>query len=86
MRVRLPGLSAFSTFEAAARHQSFTRAAEELNVTPAAVSYLVRELEAAQAHRALGALEQLHLQLRATTWTLRSASAPAAIRDCRSSG
>jgi len=46
MRVRLPGLSAFSTFEAAARHQSFTRAAEELNVTPAAVSYLVRELEA----------------------------------------
>jgi LysR family glycine cleavage system transcriptional activator len=39
-------LSAFSTFEAAARHQSFTRAAEELNVTPAAVSYLVRELEA----------------------------------------
>jgi LysR family glycine cleavage system transcriptional activator len=46
MRMRLPGLSAFSTFEAAARHQSFTRAAEELNVTPAAVSYLVRELEA----------------------------------------
>ena len=45
MRIRLPGLSAFSTFEAAARHQSFTRAAEELNVTPAAVSYLVRELE-----------------------------------------
>jgi LysR family glycine cleavage system transcriptional activator len=46
MKVRLPGLSAFSTFEAAARHQSFTRAAEELGVTPAAVSYLVRELEA----------------------------------------
>lgn len=46
MRSRLPGLSAFSTFEAAARHQSFTRAAEELGVTPAAVSYLVRVLEA----------------------------------------
>jgi LysR family transcriptional regulator, glycine cleavage system transcriptional activator len=46
MRLRLPGLSAFSTFEAAARHQSFTRAAEELGVTPAAVSYLVRDLEA----------------------------------------
>lgn len=46
MKTRLPGLGAFSTFEAAARHQSFTRAAEELNVTPAAVSYLVRELEA----------------------------------------
>lgn len=46
MQTRLPGLGALSTFEAAARHQSFTRAAEELRVTPAAVSYLVRELEA----------------------------------------
>lgn len=46
MQPRLPGLGALSTFEAAARHQSFTRAAEELRVTPAAVSYLVRELEA----------------------------------------
>ncbi|WP_119300897.1 transcriptional regulator GcvA [Dongia deserti] len=46
MIARLPSLSAFSTFEAAARHQSFTRAAEELRVTPAAVSYVVRELEA----------------------------------------
>ena len=46
MQTRLPGLGALSTFEAAARHQSFTRAAEELDVTPAAVSYLVRELEA----------------------------------------
>jgi LysR family glycine cleavage system transcriptional activator len=46
MQKRLPGLGALSTFEAAARHQSFTRAAEELRVTPAAVSYLVRELEA----------------------------------------
>jgi LysR family glycine cleavage system transcriptional activator len=41
----VPGLGAFSTFEAAARHQSFTRAAEELHVTPAAVSYSIRELE-----------------------------------------
>jgi LysR family glycine cleavage system transcriptional activator len=45
MASRLPGLGAFATFEAAARHQSFSRAAEELNVTPAAVSYLVRGLE-----------------------------------------
>lgn len=45
MKPRLPRLSAFSTFEAAARHQSFTRAAEELAVTPAAVSYMIRELE-----------------------------------------
>ncbi|HVJ43888.1 MAG TPA: transcriptional regulator GcvA [Dongiaceae bacterium] len=46
MRRQLPGLPAFRTFEAAARHRSFSRAAHELNVTPAAVSYLVRDLEA----------------------------------------
>lgn len=46
MRRQLPGLRSFRTFEAAARHLSFTRAADELGVTPAAVSYLVRELEA----------------------------------------
>lgn len=46
MSKQLPGLRAFRTFEAAARHRSFTRAADELGVTPAAVSYLVRELEA----------------------------------------
>jgi len=46
MKRQLPSLSAFKTFEAAARHKSFSRAAEELSVTPAAVSYLVRDLEA----------------------------------------
>ncbi|HZF36861.1 MAG TPA: LysR family transcriptional regulator, partial [Candidatus Angelobacter sp.] len=45
MSRQLPGLGAFRTFEAAARHRSFTRAADELGVTPAAVSHLVRELE-----------------------------------------
>ena len=45
MSRRLPGLGAMRTFEAAARHLSFSRAAEELGVTPAAVSHLVRELE-----------------------------------------
>ena len=43
---RLPPLSSLRTFEAAARHASFTRAAAELNVTPAAVSHQVRALEA----------------------------------------
>lgn len=33
------------TFEAAARHESFARAAEELHVTPAAVSQQIRALE-----------------------------------------
>jgi LysR family glycine cleavage system transcriptional activator len=45
MRRQLPALGALRTFEAAARHLSFTRAADELAVTPAAVSHLVRELE-----------------------------------------
>jgi LysR family glycine cleavage system transcriptional activator len=45
MSQRLPALGALRTFEAAARHLSFTRAAEELSVTPAAVSHLVRGLE-----------------------------------------
>jgi LysR family glycine cleavage system transcriptional activator len=42
---RLPGLPAFRTFEAAARHLSFSRAAAALNVTPAAVSSQIRALE-----------------------------------------
>jgi LysR family glycine cleavage system transcriptional activator len=41
----LPPLSAIRAFEAAARHQSFTRAAEELGMTQAAVSYQLKLLE-----------------------------------------
>jgi LysR family transcriptional regulator, glycine cleavage system transcriptional activator len=46
MRPRLPPLNALKAFEAAARHESFTRAAEELFVTPGAVSHQVKALEA----------------------------------------
>ena len=42
---RLPQLSALRAFEAAARHVSFTRAAEELSVTQGAVSHQVKALE-----------------------------------------
>jgi LysR family glycine cleavage system transcriptional activator len=42
---RLPSLNAVRAFEAAARHLSFTKAAEELFVTHAAISRQVRELE-----------------------------------------
>ena len=42
----LPSLSLLRSFEAAAKHQSFTLAAEELRVTQSAVSRMVRELEA----------------------------------------
>ncbi len=38
-------LNALRAFEASARHQSFSAAAEELHVTPAAVGQLVRSLE-----------------------------------------
>ncbi len=42
---RLPSLNALKAFEAAARHESFTRAAEELSVTQGAVSHQVKALE-----------------------------------------
>ena len=42
---KLPPMSAVRVFEAAARHQSFTRAAEELGMTQAAVSYQIKILE-----------------------------------------
>jgi LysR family transcriptional regulator, glycine cleavage system transcriptional activator len=42
---RLPQLSALRMFEAAARHLSFSRAADELNVTHGAVSRQIRQLE-----------------------------------------
>src|ERR1700745_2986159 len=45
MRPRLPPLNALEAFEGAARHESFTRAAEELCVTQGAVSHQVKALE-----------------------------------------
>ena len=47
MSHRLPPLNGLRSFEAAARHLSFTRAADELGVTPGAVSQQVKSLEAA---------------------------------------
>lgn len=42
---RLPPLNTLRSFEAAARHASFLRAARELHVTPSAVSHQIRALE-----------------------------------------
>jgi DNA-binding transcriptional LysR family regulator len=46
MRIKpLPPLNSLVAFEAAARHLSFTRAADELNVTQGAISRQIRHLE-----------------------------------------
>lgn len=45
MTARLPNLRALQIFEAAARFESFKRAAQELHVTAAAVSRQIKELE-----------------------------------------
>ncbi|WP_183262669.1 transcriptional regulator GcvA [Aminobacter niigataensis] len=43
--MRLPPLNPLKAFEAAARHQSFQDAAQEMNVTPGAISRQVKALE-----------------------------------------
>ncbi|WP_374383344.1 LysR substrate-binding domain-containing protein [Dongia sp.] len=47
LRMQLPPLNALVVFEAAGRFASFTKAAQELNMTQAAVSYAMKQLEAA---------------------------------------
>ncbi|MBT4888079.1 MAG: LysR family transcriptional regulator [Rhodospirillales bacterium] len=42
---KLPSLSALRIFESAARHDNFTRAAEELNLTQSSISHQIRKLE-----------------------------------------
>ncbi len=61
MNTRLPALNGLRAFEVSARHLSFSKAAEELHVTPAAISQQVRsleqQLEIALFHRRVRALE-----------------------------
>lgn len=60
---QIPPANSLVAFEAAARHQSITLAAAELNVTGAAVSRQVRKLE---AHLGCALFERLHRRLRLT--------------------
>jgi LysR family glycine cleavage system transcriptional activator len=45
MALHIPGTRALRTLDAAARHLNFTRAADELGLTPAAVSHQIKEIE-----------------------------------------
>ncbi len=51
LRLSLLPLNGLRAFEAAARHLSFSHAAAELGVTPAAVSHQIRGLEGRLGHR-----------------------------------
>jgi len=57
---RLPPLNALRSYEAAARHLSFTKAAGELGVTPAAVSHQVKMLE---GHVGVALFQRVNRQL-----------------------
>lgn len=74
---RLPPLNAIRTFEAAARHGSFLKAAAELHVTPGAVSRLVKSLEEyldvelfSRSHRTIRLTEEGRLYAGAVTQAL----------------
>jgi LysR family glycine cleavage system transcriptional activator len=45
MALHIPGTRALKALDAAARHRNFTRAADELGLTPAAVSHQIKEIE-----------------------------------------
>jgi LysR family transcriptional regulator, glycine cleavage system transcriptional activator len=57
---RIPPLNPLRAFEAAARHSSFTKAADEMNVTQGAISRQVRELE---RHLGFDLFERVHGRL-----------------------
>src|SRR5438105_15625193 len=59
-RPRLPSLDLLKGFEAAARHLSFTRAAEELFLTQSALS---RQMQTLEEHLGMPLLERRHRQL-----------------------
>ena len=71
----LPPLNGLRAFDAAARHLSFRKAAEELSVTPAAVSQQIRQLEERYG------VELFHRLTRAVELTEAGRAAAPAIRE-----
>ncbi|MBI3706385.1 MAG: transcriptional regulator GcvA [Proteobacteria bacterium] len=63
MAWRLPPMNALRALEAAGRHVSFTRAAEELHVTPGAISRQIRGLE---DHLGVPLFERNHREVKLT--------------------
>jgi LysR family glycine cleavage system transcriptional activator len=63
LRSKLPPVNSLVVFEAAARHLNFTRTAEELSVTQAAVSRQIRLLE---DHLGVALFQRLHRSLKLT--------------------
>ena len=90
---RLPPLNAIRAFEASARHGGFVAAAQELGVTPAAVSLQIRKLEdfyeAALFHRLASGVEltevgaAIFADCNAALATLESTSDLVASREAR---
>jgi DNA-binding transcriptional LysR family regulator len=58
MRKATPSLNALRAFESAARHESFSKAAEELGVSASAISQQVAQLEAELGIRLFDRLKQ----------------------------
>ena len=64
MRKPMPQLTALRAFEAAARHLSLTKAAQELHVTAGALSHQIRGLEALLGVGGMGVVvAATHLEL-----------------------
>lgn len=60
---RLPPLTALRAFEAAGRHLSFSQGADELNLTPSAISHQIKHLE---AHLGVALFRRMHKRLSLT--------------------
>ena len=88
MSKRLPPVESLRILEACVRHASFTRAAEEIGVTPAAISLRMRNLEVGAGHDTLSALRpEARADEAALTLAARVAEAVrlmrVAVEDCR---